>query len=117
MKDITPCIFPTSFKLVQHSTANLLGFRGACRVEKPAHLGGDLNTLAVVRAGRAVHETWDGVELAADLLNHGQGSLAHRLHGHGAEPVWEHCADKEPGKDLLSIISVSLDAWMNWGLL
>ena len=34
------------------------------------------------------------------LLHHGQRGLADGLHGHGAEPVGEHGAKQQAGKDL-----------------
>mmetsp|Transcript_1004 Transcript_1004/g.2179 ORF Transcript_1004/g.2179 Transcript_1004/m.2179 type:complete len:416 (-) Transcript_1004:987-2234(-) len=62
--------------------------------------GGDLHALLVVGAGCALHQTIDGVELAADLLHHGQSSLAHTLHGHGREPVGEHSTKQQASKHL-----------------
>jgi len=43
---------------------------------------------------------WNGVKLTADLLNHGQSSLAHTLHRHGAEPIGKHSTHQEAGKHL-----------------
>lgn len=67
-------------------------------------ISADLDTAAVVRPCSAFHETVDGVELAAHLLHHSQRSLAHRLHGHGAEPEGKHGANKKASKHLYKTV-------------
>mmetsp|Transcript_23491 Transcript_23491/g.41781 ORF Transcript_23491/g.41781 Transcript_23491/m.41781 type:complete len:667 (-) Transcript_23491:134-2134(-) len=62
-------------------------------------LGGDGNATLVVGAGSSLHETGNGLELATDLLNHGEGGLTDRLHGHGREPVRKHGTEEETSED------------------
>ena len=79
-----------------------------------AYAGGNLHTSAVVRSSSALHESWDLIELAADLLHHRQGSLAHALHGHGAEPVRKHGTNQESSEYLHSISGLGRPPWTVW---
>mmetsp|Transcript_25204 Transcript_25204/g.65429 ORF Transcript_25204/g.65429 Transcript_25204/m.65429 type:complete len:379 (+) Transcript_25204:434-1570(+) len=65
-----------------------------------AGIGGDGDAALVVRAHGAVHDAGGGGKLAAHLFHHSQRSLAHALHGHGGEPVWQHGADQQAEEDV-----------------
>lgn len=62
----------------------------------------DLDTSCVVRLSGALHEPWDGVELAANFLHHLEGGAPHALHCHSREPVREHCTHDQADEHLWS---------------
>mmetsp|Transcript_2431 Transcript_2431/g.3814 ORF Transcript_2431/g.3814 Transcript_2431/m.3814 type:complete len:791 (+) Transcript_2431:3091-5463(+) len=65
-------------------------------------VGGDGDAACMVSggvAGGALQQTRDFAELACNLLDHLVRRLAHRLHGHGREPVGDHGAEDEARED------------------
>jgi hypothetical protein len=59
---------------------------------------GDASVVIWTKGGSFNEETWTFLVLSLDLVNHLHGSLTHRLHGQGREPVGEHGADEKEGK-------------------
>ena len=65
-----------------------------------AYRCGYLHASAVVRASSSLHKSRNGGKLATHFLHHSQGSLAHRLHGHGTEPVGQHGSNEQAREHL-----------------
>jgi len=66
-------------------------------------LGGDVNTLLVVRLHLAIVDILAilatvSVELVLDVLDHGSSGHTNGLHAVSSEPVWKHGAEEEEGE-------------------